>query len=144
MLEMYSKFFCDRYYYAPCSSAALWRPLASSSSCSTTSDVRMKRRKASPSLSCSSPSGTSRMSINYCSFPWQFGAVSSKAFLFRTTIRWRRPDYWENFDFVIQHTAEPAYSYIVYSRFLAIVELNLVPFAFISLLFYPCYSRLLF
>ncbi len=40
-------------------------------------------------------------------------------------------------------TAEPAYSYIVYSRFLAIVELNLVPFAFISLLFYPCYSRLL-
>ena len=40
-------------------------------------------------------------------------------------------------------TAGPAYSYIVYSRFLAIVELNLIPFAFISLLFYPCYSRLL-
>ena len=29
-------------------------------------------------------------------------------------------------------TAEPAYSYIVYSRFLAIVKLNLVPFGFIS------------
>ena len=29
------------------------------------------------------------------------------------------------------------------SRFLAIVELNLVPFAFISLLFYHCYSKLL-
>ena len=41
------------------------------------------------------------------------------------------------------NTAEPAYSYIVYSRFLAIVELNLVPFTFISVLFYPCYSRLL-
>ena len=40
-------------------------------------------------------------------------------------------------------TAEPAYSYNVYSRFSAIVEFNLVPFAFISLLFYPCYSRLL-
>ena len=43
----------------------------------------------------------------------------------------------------IQTTAEPAYSYIVYSRFFAIVELNFVPFAFISLLFYPYYSRLL-
>ena len=43
----------------------------------------------------------------------------------------------------ITFTAEPAYSNIVYSRFLAIVELNLIPFAFISLLFYPCYSRLL-
>ncbi len=32
-------------------------------------------------------------------------------------------------------TAEPAYSYKVYSRFLAIVELTLVPLAFISLLF---------
>ena len=32
-------------------------------------------------------------------------------------------------------TAEPAYSYNLYSRFLAIVELNLVPSAFISLLF---------
>ena len=42
------------------------------------------------------------------------------------------------------YTAEPAYSYNVYSRFSAIVELNLYPFAFISLLFYPCYSRLLF
>ena len=31
-------------------------------------------------------------------------------------------------------TAEPAYSYNVYSGFLAIVELNLVSFAFISLL----------
>ena len=41
------------------------------------------------------------------------------------------------------YTAEPAYSYNVHSRFLAIVELNLVPFVFISLLFYPCYSRLL-
>ena len=41
------------------------------------------------------------------------------------------------------NTAEPAYSYNVYSWFSAIVELNLVPFAFISLLFYPCYSRLL-
>ncbi len=40
-------------------------------------------------------------------------------------------------------TEEPAYSYIVRSIFLAIVELNLVPFAFISLLFYPCYSRFL-
>ncbi len=40
------------------------------------------------------------------------------------------------------HTAEPAYSYIVYSRFLAIVELNLIPLAFISLLFYPYNSRL--
>ena len=40
-------------------------------------------------------------------------------------------------------TAEPAYSYIVYSRFLAIVELNLIPPAFIFLLFYPCYNRLL-
>ncbi len=35
-------------------------------------------------------------------------------------------------------TAEPAYSYIVYSRFFAIVELNLVPLAIISLLLYPC------
>ena len=42
------------------------------------------------------------------------------------------------------NTAEPAYSYNVYSRFSAIVELNLVPFASISILFYPCYSRLLF
>ena len=41
-----------------------------------------------------------------------------------------------------QPTAEPDYSN-VYSRFSAIVELNLVPFAFVSLLFYPCYSRLL-
>ena len=40
-------------------------------------------------------------------------------------------------------TAESAYNYIVYSRFLAVVELILIPFAFISLLFYPCYSRLL-
>ena len=40
-------------------------------------------------------------------------------------------------------TAEPAYSYIVYNRYSAIVVLNLVPFAFISLLFYPCYNRLL-
>ena len=39
-------------------------------------------------------------------------------------------------------TAEPAYSYNVYSRFSAIVELNFVPFAFISSLFNPCYSRL--
>ena len=30
------------------------------------------------------------------------------------------------------YTAEPAYSYIVYSRFWAIVELNLVPFSFVS------------
>ena len=44
----------------------------------------------------------------------------------------------------IPNTAEPNYSYNGYSRFLAIVELNLVPFAIISLLFYPCYSRLLF
>ena len=44
----------------------------------------------------------------------------------------------------IQTTAELTYSYIVYSRFFTIVEFNLVPFAFISLLFYPCYSRLLF
>ena len=36
----------------------------------------------------------------------------------------------------IATTAEPAYSYNVYSRFSAIVELNLVPFAFISLFFY--------
>ena len=43
----------------------------------------------------------------------------------------------------IDSTAERAYSYNVYSRFLAILELNLVPFAIISLLFYPCYSRLL-
>ena len=40
-------------------------------------------------------------------------------------------------------TAEPAYSYNVYSRFSAMVKLNLVPFAFVSLLFYPCYSRIL-
>ena len=40
-------------------------------------------------------------------------------------------------------TAEPAYSYIAYSRFLAVVELNLIPFAFIIVLFYSCYSRLL-
>ena len=43
----------------------------------------------------------------------------------------------------ISHTAEPAYSYIVYSRLSAIVELNLVHFAFISLLSYPCYNKLL-
>ncbi len=44
-------------------------------------------------------------------------------------------------DFVVNivflNTVEPAYSYIVYSRFLAIVESSLVPFAFISLLLYP-------
>ena len=39
-----------------------------------------------------------------------------------------------------QPLAEPAYSYNVYSRFLAIVELDLVPFALISFLFYPCHN----
>ena len=43
----------------------------------------------------------------------------------------------------LSYTAEPAYSYNVYSRFSAIVELNLVPFAFVSLLFNPCYDILL-
>ena len=38
----------------------------------------------------------------------------------------------------IVSTAEPAYSYIVYSRFLAIVKLNFVSFALFSLLLYPC------
>ena len=46
-------------------------------------------------------------------------------------------------EWMILNTAEPAYSYIVYSRFLVIVELKLVPFAPVFLLFYPCYSRLL-
>ena len=45
--------------------------------------------------------------------------------------------------FCAAYTAEPVYSYIIYSRFFGIVELNLVPFAFISSLFYPYYSRLL-
>ena len=35
---------------------------------------------------------------------------------------------------IFSYTAEPAYSYIVYSRFLAIIELNLVPLASIYLL----------
>ena len=40
---------------------------------------------------------------------------------------------------ISQDTAEPAYSYIIFNRFLAIVELNLDPYTFISLLFCPCY-----
>ena len=42
------------------------------------------------------------------------------------------------------NTAAPAYSYIDYSRFLAVVELNSVPFAFILLdtTAEPAYSRL--
>ena len=43
-------------------------------------------------------------------------------------------------------TVELAYSYIVYSRFLAIVELNLAPFAFIFFTIVPglpLYLRLL-
>ncbi len=40
-------------------------------------------------------------------------------------------------------TAEPAYSYIVYSRFLAIVELKSAPFIYVALLFYPSCIRLL-
>ena len=37
---------------------------------------------------------------------------------------------------IYDYTVEPVHSYIVYGRFLAIVELNLIPFVFISLLFY--------
>ena len=38
---------------------------------------------------------------------------------------------------VFENTAEPAYGYIVFNRFLAIVELLLTTFFYIPLLFYP-------
>ena len=37
-------------------------------------------------------------------------------------------------------TAEPAYSYIVFNILPALVELNIIPFDFVYLLFYPCYN----
>ena len=42
-----------------------------------------------------------------------------------------------------QDTARPAYSYIVFDKFSAIAELELAPFVYIPLLFYPSYNKLL-
>ena len=43
----------------------------------------------------------------------------------------------------IETRAEPAYSYIVFIRFSAVVEIKLIPFVYIPLLIYPSCNRLL-
>ena len=61
----------------------------------------------------------------------------------RETNRWRWLKKFVSKLLRFLNTVEPAYSYLVCNRFSGITELNLVPFAFISLLFYPCWDRLL-
>ena len=46
-------------------------------------------------------------------------------------------------EYEVSRTAEPAYSYIVYNRYSAVIEKNLAPTVYKSLLFYPSCNKLL-